>query len=96
MICSNECRFYTLKCNAHSRHELHYYNELQPKNTYYYINIMMIDLPNGSCHTTSLQQQPWTMNLVHIITMMFDLPNIGVALHWCNNAHSRYISTIKN
>jgi hypothetical protein len=125
MICSNDCRFYTLKYNAHSRHELHYYNEFQPKNKYYYINIMTIDIPNASCHTTSLQQcprpmnsmcintivynlpnlgcyvaslqqHPWTMNLMHIITMMFDLPNIGVPLHCCNNAHNKYISTIRN
>jgi len=60
------------------------------------ISTIVYNLPNVSCYVASLQQQPWTMNLVHTITMMFDLPNIGVALHWCNNAHSRYISTIKN
>ncbi len=60
------------------------------------ITTIVHNLPNVGYYVASLQQHPWTMNLVHTITMMFDLPNIVVTLHCCNNAHNRYISTIKN
>jgi hypothetical protein len=37
----------------------------------------MINLPNASCHTTSLQQCPWPMTSMCNNIIIYDLPNLG-------------------